>query len=86
MGPKTVYSSPQWPVPDGTYEPLRKPNTSINYVCPVLTCFGLHTLLGVVLAWGPIDIFVLQLLIVAIKSSFSQLPGYYILKTVYSDH
>lgn len=45
-----------------------------------------RTLHGVVLARGPIDISGLQLLILAIKSSFSQLPGYHILKTVYSDH
>lgn len=43
LGPKPVYSSPQRPGPYGKHEPVRKPNTSINYVCPVLNCFGLHT-------------------------------------------
>lgn len=81
-----MYSSPQWPVPGATHEPGRKPNTSINYARRVLNRFWPCTLRGAALAWGGIDIFALQLLIVAIKSSFSQLPGYSILKTVYSDH
>lgn len=64
----------------------RKPNTSINYVCRRLNCFG-RTLHGVAQApgwegrWGGrgvgIDIPAPPLLIVAIKSSFPQLPGYY---------
>lgn len=65
---------------------MRKLNTSINYVGPVFNCFGPAHFTVLYQAIGPIDIFVLQLLIVAIKSSFSQLPSYYILKIVYADH
>lgn len=75
IGPHPVYYSPQWPVSYRTHEPIRKLNTSINYVRPVLNCFWLAHFM--VLYWlrVAIDISLLQLLIVAIKSSFSQLPG-----------